>query len=57
MTTGTFLGGLIHIGSKKVKAGRLNEPAVNGLTEKFKELGLKTSRLKTGTPPRILKKQ
>ncbi len=56
LTTGTFLGGLIHIGSKKVKAGRLNEPAVNGLTENLKELGLKTSRLKTGTPPRILKK-
>ena len=55
LTTGTFLGGLIHIGSKKVKAGRLNEPAVNGLTENLKELGLKTSRLKTGTPPRILK--
>ena len=56
LTTGTFLGGLIHIGSKKVKAGRLNEPAVYGLTENLKELGLKTSRLKTGTPPRILKK-
>ena len=56
LTTGTFLGGLIHIGSKKVKAGRLNEPAVNGLTENLKELGLKTSRLKTGTPPRIIKK-
>ena len=56
LTTGTFLGGLIHIGSKKVKAGRLNEPAVNGLTENLKELGLKTSRLKTGTPPRILKR-
>ena len=55
LTTGTFLGGLIHIGSKKVKAGRLNEPAVYGLTENLKELGLKTSRLKTGTPPRILK--
>ena len=56
LTTGTFLGGLIHIGSKKVKAGRLNEPAVNGLTENLNELGLKTSRLKTGTPPRILKR-
>ena len=50
LTCGTFLNGLIHIGSKKVKAGRLNEPAVYGLTENLKELGLKTSRLKTGTP-------
>ena len=56
LTTGTFLGGLIHIGTKKVKAGRLNESSVTGLTQNLKELGLKTSRLKTGTPPRIIKK-
>ena len=56
LTTGTFLGGLIHIGAKKIKAGRLNESSVTGLTQNLKELGLKTSRLKTGTPPRIIKK-
>ena len=55
LTTGTFLGGLIHIGTKKVRAGRLNESSVTGLTQNLKELGLKTSRLKTGTPPRIIK--
>ena len=55
LTTGTFLGGVIHIGTKKVRAGRLNESSVTGLTQNLKELGLKTSRLKTGTPPRIIK--
>ena len=56
LTTGTFLGGVIHIGTKKVKAGRLNESSVIGLTQNLKDLGLKTSRLKTGTPPRIIKR-
>ena len=56
LTTGTFLGGLIHIGTKKVKAGRLNESSVTGLTQNLKELGLKPSRLKPGPPPRIIKK-
>ena len=55
LTTGTFLGGIIHVGQKKVRAGRLNEPSICGLTENLRDLGLKTSRLKTGTPPRILK--
>ncbi len=55
LTTGTFLGGVIHLGNKKTSAGRINEPAVNGLTKSFKSLGLKTSRLKTGTPPRLIK--
>ena len=54
LTTGTFLGGIIHLGKTQTSAGRINEPAVNGLTKNFKSLGLKTGRLKTGTPPRIL---
>ena len=54
LTTGTFLGGMIHLGKTQFPAGRINEPAVNGLTKNFKSLGLKTGRLKTGTPPRIL---
>ena len=54
LTTGTFLGGIIHLGKTQKSAGRINEPAVNGLTKNFKSLGLKTGRLKTGTPPRIL---
>ena len=54
LTTGTFLGGIIHLGKTQTSAGRINEPAVNSLTRNFKSLGLKTGRLKTGTPPRIL---
>ncbi len=54
LTTGTFLGGIIHLGKTQTPAGRINEPAVNGLTKNFKRLGLNTGRLKTGTPPRIL---
>ena len=54
LTTGTFLGGIIHLGKTQTSAGRINEPAVNSLTKNFKSLGLKTGRLKTGTPPRIL---
>ena len=55
LTTGTFLGGVIHLGNKRTPAGRINEPAVEGLTESFKVLGLEASRLKTGTPPRLIK--
>ena len=53
LTTGTFLGGIIHLGKTQTHAGRINEPAVNGLTENFKSFNLKIGRLKTGTPPRI----
>jgi tRNA uridine 5-carboxymethylaminomethyl modification enzyme len=47
------LGGLIHIGSKTVKAGRKNEPAAYGMTESLRRLGFEVGRLKTGTPPRL----
>ena len=53
ITSGTFLNGLIHIGEKTFKAGRLGEVAAYGLTECLNEHGIKSSRLKTGTPPRL----
>lgn len=51
--TGTFLGGLIHIGDKKIKAGRRGEKAAYQLSESFLSLGFEVGRLKTGTPPRL----
>ena len=56
LTTGTFLNGLIHIGNKTIKAGRVGEKATYGLSKMFKRLGFKLGRMKTGTPPRIDKK-
>lgn len=53
VSTGTFLGGLIHIGEKKIKAGRIGENAAYKLSDSFRELGFEVSRLKTGTPPRL----
>ncbi len=53
LTTGTFLSGLIHIGDKKIPAGRVGELPSLGLVKTIKNLGLKVGRLKTGTPPRI----
>ncbi len=55
LTTGTFLGGKIFIGPKSIPAGRMGEPPAEGLTENLTSLGIKISRFKTGTPPRILK--
>ncbi|MBL8578204.1 MAG: tRNA uridine-5-carboxymethylaminomethyl(34) synthesis enzyme MnmG [Mesorhizobium sp.] len=53
LTTGTFLRGLIHIGEKKIVAGRVDEKASFGLSETLKRAGLALGRLKTGTPPRL----
>ena len=53
LTCGTFLNGLIHIGEKKIKAGRMGEESALGITESLKGLGFLAGRLKTGTPPRI----
>jgi tRNA uridine 5-carboxymethylaminomethyl modification enzyme len=53
VTTGTFLNGLIHCGEKQVPAGRSGEPASVMLGESLKALGLRGTRLKTGTPPRL----
>src|ERR1041385_6993558 len=53
VTTGTFLNGLIHCGEKQIPAGRSGEPASVMLGESLKALGLRGTRLKTGTPPRL----
>jgi tRNA uridine 5-carboxymethylaminomethyl modification enzyme len=53
LTTGTFLRGLIHIGEKKIVAGRMNEQASLGLSATMSRAGFKLGRLKTGTPPRL----
>ncbi len=53
LTTGTFLGGLIHIGEKKIKAGRMGEKGAYKLSESLLSYGFEVSRLKTGTPPRL----
>jgi tRNA uridine 5-carboxymethylaminomethyl modification enzyme len=53
VTTGTFLNGLIHCGEQQYTAGRSGEPASVLLGENLKKLGLRETRLKTGTPPRL----
>ena len=53
LTTGTFLNGVIHVGNKKVPAGRYNEKPTTGLSEQLKKYNFKIGRLKTGTPPRL----
>ena len=53
LTTGTFLNGLIHIGDKKIPAGRYNEKPTTGLSEQLKKYNFQLGRLKTGTPPRL----
>ncbi|MCQ2576582.1 MAG: tRNA uridine-5-carboxymethylaminomethyl(34) synthesis enzyme MnmG [Treponema sp.] len=55
LTTGTFLGGRIFIGEYDAPCGRVGEPAAYGLTASLHRLGFTTGRLKTGTPPRILR--
>jgi len=54
ITSGTFLNGLIHIGNKSFSAGRMGERPSIGLTQSLEKHDLKTGRLKTGTPPRVL---
>jgi tRNA uridine 5-carboxymethylaminomethyl modification enzyme len=54
ITTGTFLRGLMHIGSNQQSGGRAGESAAMSLSGSLKELGLELGRLKTGTPPRLL---
>lgn len=53
IATGTFLGGLIHIGLESFPAGRLGDPPSNRLSENLKELGFAIGRFKTGTCPRL----
>ena len=53
LTNGTFLNGIIHIGQKNFHGGRMAEKASSGITEQLVSLGFESSRLKTGTPPRV----
>jgi tRNA uridine 5-carboxymethylaminomethyl modification enzyme len=53
LTTGTFLRGLIHIGEKKIPAGRVGEAPALGLSNTLERFGFSLGRLKTGTPPRL----
>jgi tRNA uridine 5-carboxymethylaminomethyl modification enzyme len=53
LTTGTFLNGILHIGDKRSEGGRVGDPASVKLAQQIKGLGLRTGRLKTGTPPRL----
>ena len=55
LTCGTFLSGLIHVGERKILAGRMGEEGAVGITDSLRALGFKTGRLKTGTPPRLNK--
>ncbi|MBP7126586.1 tRNA uridine-5-carboxymethylaminomethyl(34) synthesis enzyme MnmG [Myxococcota bacterium] len=54
LTTGTFLDAILHFGDRSVPGGRIREAPAIGLTDSLRALGLRTGRLKTGTPPRIL---
>ena len=53
LTTGTFLNGMIHIGSQMTPAGRFGEAPTSGLSEQLQKFNLMFGRLKTGTPPRL----
>ncbi|MBT7329525.1 MAG: tRNA uridine-5-carboxymethylaminomethyl(34) synthesis enzyme MnmG, partial [Oceanospirillaceae bacterium] len=53
MTTGTFLGGIIHIGMQQSQGGRAGDPPANALSKRLRERPFRIERLKTGTPPRI----
>src|SRR6204780_436881 len=56
VTTGTFLRGLMHIGTNQQSGGRAGDAAAMNLSSSLKELGLELGRLKTGTPPRLLRR-
>ena len=56
MTTGTFLGGIIHIGMQQSQGGRAGDPPANALAQRLRERPFRIERLKTGTPPRIDKR-
>src|SRR5438477_6419988 len=56
ITTGTFLRGLMHIGSTQQAGGRAGEAAPTNLSDSLREVGMELGRLKTGTPPRLLRR-
>ena len=53
LTTGTFLRGLVHIGARRIPAGRMGEAPTNGLSKTLMDAGFDLGRLKTGTPARL----
>ena len=53
LTAGTFLSGVMHFGEHQMSGGRVSEPATYGLTEELHAAGIRTDRMKTGTPPRV----
>ncbi len=53
LATGTFLGGLVHVGLEHYSGGRASDPASNALSKRLRDLSSSVKRLKTGTPPRI----
>ncbi len=53
LTAGTFLNGLMHVGTVQTPGGRVSEPAAHGITEQLASLGFTVGRMKTGTPPRL----
>ena len=55
ITTGTFLGGKIFVGNETFEAGRIGDKSSSKLSQKIRDLGFPVSRLKTGTPPRLVK--
>ena len=55
VATGTFLGGMIHLGDRSFAGGRIGEKASDELSQSFRALGFRLERLKTGTPPRLHK--
>lgn len=55
ITTGTFMNGVMHIGDQRISGGRVGEKATVGLSDQLLERGFDVLRLKTGTPPRLLK--
>ena len=55
VTTGTFLRALMHSGEQKTAGGRFGEPSAETLSDSLRALGLRLGRLKTGTPPRVLR--
>src|SRR5437016_8843848 len=56
VTTGTFLRGLMHIGTNQQSGGRAGESAAMSLSDSLREIGLELGRLKTGTPPRLVRR-
>ncbi|MBT6913915.1 MAG: tRNA uridine-5-carboxymethylaminomethyl(34) synthesis enzyme MnmG [Candidatus Marinimicrobia bacterium] len=55
ITSGTFMSGVVHVGERKVFAGRMGEKQSSGLTRSLNNIGIRSGRLKTGTPPRLVR--